>query len=257
MVEAAPKFAPAWAALGTLYSNLGKPREAREALEHAVQLDPKPLPPYLALVHTLLDLEDWKAAAALSETLIARDTRHIYAEAQFLSAFALYQLRDFDNAQTRIEDAIRFDKLHELPRAEYMLGLILEARHDYAGAELHLKAYIRQNPRASDLEQVHERLKNLGNNAVADLATALKRLDLRAVPMGEARVPGGMKAFAAIAQMKAVPTAENFYLEFCRAITAGGPFVVNPTKEASDEIKTLSPRWELSKRSVSIARTAP
>jgi Ca-activated chloride channel family protein len=239
VVEAAPKFAPAWAALGTLHSNLGRPQEAREALDRAIQLDPKPLPPYLSLVHALLDLQDWKAAAATTETLIARDTRHAYAEAQFLSAFALYQLQDYDNAEARINDAIRFDKLHELPRAEYVLGLILEAKRDYAGAELHMKAYIRQNPRANDLAQVHDRLKNLGSTAVADLATALKPLDLRATPTGEAPVPGGMKAFAAIARMKSVPTAENFYLEFCRAITSGGPFAVNPTKESSDEIKAF------------------
>ena len=239
VVEAAPKFAPAWAALGTLYSNLGKPQDARDALERAVQLDPKPLPPYLSLVHALIDLKDWKSAADTTESLIARDTRHTYVESYFLSAFALYQLQDLDKAQARIDDAMRFDKLHELPRAEYVLGLILEAKRDYAGAELHLKSYIRQNPRANDLDQVHERLKNLGSTAVADLSTALKPLDLRATLTGEAPVPGGMKAFATIAQMKGTPTAENFYLEYCRAITAGGPFSVNPTKEASDEIKAF------------------
>jgi tetratricopeptide (TPR) repeat protein len=62
VVEAAPKFAPAWAALGTLCSNLGKSEDARKALDRAIELDPKPMAPYLALAHAQIDIQDWKGA---------------------------------------------------------------------------------------------------------------------------------------------------------------------------------------------------
>ncbi|MEI9974220.1 MAG: hypothetical protein WDO73_20520 [Ignavibacteriota bacterium] len=163
----------------------------------------------------------------------------MYVEAPFLSALALYQLHDYDAALARANDAIRFDKLRELPRAEYVLGLILDAKGDFAGAEQHLRNYLRQNPKAQDIAQVNQRLAHLGEAPKVDLATELTPLDLRAASAGEAPVPGGIKAFATVAQMKGAPSPDDFFLEYCRAITDGGPLAVKPTKEASDEIRSF------------------
>jgi len=239
VVEAAPKFAPGWAALGTLYSNLGKPADSRDALERAIELDPKPLSSYLALADAQIDLKDWKGAAATSQLLIARDTRHAYVEAHLLSAVALYRMRDFDNALTQINDAIRLDKLRELPRAEYVLGLILEAKADYAAAGQHLRAYVQQHPHAEDAAAVTERIANLGKAPLAGLSTELNSLDLRMAASGEAPVPGGIKAFSAVAQLKGVPSYQDFFLEYCRAITEGGPTGASPAKEAGEEVRAF------------------
>src|ERR1035441_7407276 len=46
VVQAAPKFAAGWVALGTSCQNQHKAAEARPALERAIELDPKPLPPW-------------------------------------------------------------------------------------------------------------------------------------------------------------------------------------------------------------------
>jgi len=239
VVEAAPKFAPGWTALGTLCANLGKAEDSRQALQRAIQLDPKPLAPYVSLARAQIDLKDWKAAVETARLLTVADTKHAYVEAYLLSAMALYQLRDFDNALTQINDALRLDKLGELPRAEYMLGLILEARKDYAGAEQHLRTYLRQHPRARDAAAVNERLSNLGKEPLADLSVELSNLDLRLAAAGEAPVPGGVKAFSAMAQLPSVPSSQDFFLEYCRAITAGGPTGISPTKEAGDEVRAF------------------
>ena len=237
VVEAAPKFAAGWAALGTLSENLGKPEDAVKSLNRAVELDPKPSQPYLSLAQAQIDLKDWKSAATTTQSLIERDVKHVHPEAHVLSAVALYQLQDYDAALARINDAIRLDKLHELPRAEYVLGLILEAKSDLAAAEQHMRNYIRQHPRAKDIAQVNDRIAQLGKAPLADLSSELTRLDMRLAGAGEAPVPGGIKAFAAVAQINGVPSNEDFFLEYCRSITQGGPFAVNPTKEASDDIK--------------------
>ncbi|MEI9974219.1 MAG: tetratricopeptide repeat protein [Ignavibacteriota bacterium] len=44
VVEAAPKFAAGWAALGTVYANVGKPEDAVKALDRAIELDPQTIP---------------------------------------------------------------------------------------------------------------------------------------------------------------------------------------------------------------------
>jgi VWFA-related protein len=239
VVQAAPKFATGWSALGTMYGNLGKAEDSRKALERAIELDPKPLPPYLALARAQIDVKDWKAAAATSQSLIARDTKHTYVEAYFLSGIALYQMHDFDGALARIDDAIRFDKLHELPRTQYVLGLIFEAKSDYAAAGEHLRAYVEQHPKAKDLAQVNDRIANLGKAPLADLSTELTPLDLRVAATGEAPVPGGIKAFSRVAQLKGTPSPEDFFLQYCHAIADGGPTGVSPTKEAGEEVKVF------------------
>jgi VWFA-related protein len=239
VVRVAPKFGAGWAALGVVCSSLAKLDDARQALERAIQLEPKTLSPYLSLAQVQIDLKDWKGAAATTQSLIAADTKHAYPEARVLSAVALYQMRDFDSAQAQIDQAIRLDKRRELPRAEYILGLILEAKGDYPTAGQHLRTYVQQHPRAKDVAAVNQRLANLGKAPLADLSTEVSTLDLRMAAAGEAPVPGGIKAFSAVAQLQGAPSYEDFFLEYCRAITADGLRAISPTKEAGDEVRAF------------------
>jgi len=232
VVERAPKFAAGWSALGILYSNLGKAEEARRALQRAIELDPKPLSPYMALTTVEINLKDWKTAGATARTLIAADKKHVYIEADLMLGVALYQVREFDSALAAVNDAMRLDKLHQLPRAEYVQGLILEARGDLSGAGQHLRNYAQEHPHAKDIATVNDRLANLGKAPLADLSSEINTLDLRAATAGESPVPGGIKAFSAVAQLKDDPSYDDFFLDYARAIVEGGP-----TSEATDEIR--------------------
>ena len=237
VTRAAPKFAPAWAMLGTVCANLARPEDSRQALQRAIELDPKPLGPYMMLAHTLIDLKDWQGASATAKKLMASDTKHVFVEANLVNAVALYQLHDLDGSFAQINEAIRLDKQHELTRAEYVLGVILEARHEYAAAGEHLRNYVQQHPRAKDVATVTDRIANLGKAPIADLSLEFTALDLRPAVAGEAPVPGGIKAFSAVAQLKGTPSYQDFFLEYCRAVTEGGPAGINPTKEAGDAVR--------------------
>ena len=239
VVEAAPKFAPGWLALGNARLSLRRPEEARPALERAIELDPKPLKPYLMLANAQIDLKDWEAASATTSKLIAADTKHDFFEANLLRAIALYQLRNVDGALEQVNQAIRLDKHHDLTRAEYVLGVIQEARKDYEAASQHLRAYVAQNPRAEDVPTVNARIANLGKAPVADLSSEASTLDRRLGTAGESPVPGGIKAFSAIAQLHGTPSYQDFFLEYCRAITGGEPDGTNPTQEAGDAVRSF------------------
>jgi VWFA-related protein len=236
-VKAAPKFAVAWATLGTLCENLGKPEDAHQALERAIELDPKSLPLRLTLTNAQIELKDWPAAAATAQTLIDLDRKNQFVEAHLQKAIALYQLKDFDGALTNINDAIRLDKKGELPRAEYVLGVILEAKHDYDSAAEHLRNYVLKNPHARDVAKVSEHIPKIGKPDAAELSMEISPLDLRLTAVGEAPVPGGIRAFSAIAQLKNTPSNQDFFLEYSRAILAGGPGGNNATREAGDAIR--------------------
>ncbi|HEY4088533.1 MAG TPA: VWA domain-containing protein [Bryobacteraceae bacterium] len=234
VVERAPKFAAGWSALGILYSNLNKPEDARKALERAIELDPQPLSPYMGLVTAEISLKDWKAAEGTARTLIAADKKHVYIEANLMLGVALYQLREFDNALAAVNDAMRLDKLHQLPRAEYMEGLILEAKGDLSGAGQHLRDYVQQHPHAKDVAAVNDRLANLGKAPLPDLSSEINTLDLRAAAAGVSPVPGGIKAFSAVAQLKNDPGYDDFFLDYSRAINQAGA-----SRDATDEIRVF------------------
>lgn len=239
--QAAPKFAPGWAALGGVFSRQQKLEEARRALELAVGLDPKPIAPYQMLIQAQAGLKDWPAVAATCEKLFAVDTKHSYAEAYLYSATALYQLRNYDQALARISDAIRLDRLREFKRVEYIRGIILEAKGDYDAAAKDLRSYLAANPRAKEAAAVQQRIENLGKEPPADLSEELSSLDLNLAATGEAQVPGGIKAFAAIAQLPAIPDPHDFFLAYCRAITSGRPDWPNRTLEDQQAIVNFIP----------------
>jgi VWFA-related protein len=239
VVEAAPKFAPGWLALGNARLSLHWPEGARPALERAIELDPKPLKQYLMLAHAEIELKDWEAASTATSKLIAADSKHDFPEASLLRAIALYGSGNMDGALEQANEAMQLDKHHELPRAEYILGLIQEGRKDYAAAAEHLKAYVAQNPRAADVPTVNDRIANLGKAPVADLSSEASVLDRRLGTAGESPVPGGIKAFSAIAQLSGTPSYQDFFLDYCRAITEGEADKANPTQEAGDAVRAF------------------
>src|ERR1035441_9097593 len=226
-------------ALGTACHNQHKSAEARPALERSIELDPKPLAPMYALADVDYDLKDWAAAARTSQALIQADTHHIYLEAYILNAIARYELKDLDGARDRIHEAMRLDKRQDLPRAEYILGMIEEARQEYDAAGEHMRDYLARNPRAKDAAEARNRLNNLGHaapadlsaegndadlrhRAAADLSGGVTDADWRPGAAGEAPVPGGLKAFAAVARIPEPVSSRDFFLQYCRAITDGG-----------------------------------
>ena len=239
VVKAAPAFAAGWMALGTACHNQHKSAEARPALERSIELDPKPLAPMYALANVDYDLKDWAAAARTSQALIQADTHHIYLEAYILNAIARYELKDLDGARDRIHEAMRLDKRQDLPRAEYILGMIEEARQEYDAAGEHMRDYLARNPRAKDAAEARNRLNNLGHAPPADLSAVVNDADLRPQAAGEAPVPGGLKAFAAVARMPAPVSSRDFFLQYCRAITDSGLTGENQTIESGDAVRTF------------------
>ena len=239
VVEAAPKFAPAWAALGIACERRNKPGDARTALERAIALDPKPLAPYLELAEAESELKDWEAASKTSESLIRADSKHTLLEAYLLYAVARYQLRDFDGSLARLQELVLLDKHQDFPRVEYILGLVFEARKELDLAAAHMRTYLAQHPLAVDVKPVSERLANLGKQPLAELADEVTATDLRPPAVGEAPVPGGMKAFSAIAEIQEEPSYHDFFLQYCRAIASTVSGVENRTLNAAPAINAF------------------
>ena len=174
--EAAPKSAQTWHALGIADEQLQKPAEARKAYERALENDPKLLTAYVTLTRVCLKMKDWQSASQTADALIKADTKHFYPEIYLHRAVALYWLKDLAGAEASIRDALRLDPAHKRPREEYVLGRILEAEGDAAGAREHISKYLELEPAPPDGDLVRGHLENLGKPEGKDIEPALELL---------------------------------------------------------------------------------
>lgn len=218
-VQAAPRFGQGWYALGLACWNQHEPAEARDALLRAVDLNPRSQQAYLLLARASIAAEDWSTAEKAADGLIREDTKQRYPEIYLDQATARYYLKDLDRAEASAREAIRLDRRGEFPRAEYTLGVILQAKGDNTGAREHISRYLELEPKAADAATVRAQLESVGKPAAAQPALKVELASAGSSDgLEEAWVPGGMKALAAVAHLSEPPTYSNFFPGYCAAI---------------------------------------
>jgi Tetratricopeptide repeat len=157
-VAASPKFAVGWHALGVVEENQQKFAEARDAYEHAIQADPKMFAAYVTLARVSLKAKDWATAAKAADDLIKVDNKKTFTEIYLHQAVARYQLKDLDGAAASAQEASKL----KIARAEYVLGRILEAKGDAAGAREHMSKYLEMDKNAPDADAIRMHIQNIG-----------------------------------------------------------------------------------------------
>ena len=152
---------------------LKKQAEARAAFEHAIEADPKLLPAYVMLARLCIKTKDWEGAEKAAAALMKADPKHPYPEIYLHLAVARYGLKDLSGAEKRARSpAIR--STHQRPRAEYVLGRILEAKGDTTGAKEHMAKYLQLDPAPSDVDQVKQHIAGIGKSTAAAIDPELE-----------------------------------------------------------------------------------
>jgi hypothetical protein len=175
-VKASTKFTEAWHALGVVDERLNKTAEARDAYEHAIKSNNKFVRVYITLARLCLKTMDWDCASKAAADGAKTDVKHLYPELYLHQAVAQYQLKDLAGAEASVQEAIRLDPLHHLPREEYVLGRILEAKGDGSAAKEHMTNYLKLEPAPPDVDLVKGHLDNLGKPEAAAVDPALELL---------------------------------------------------------------------------------
>jgi Flp pilus assembly protein TadD len=172
-VAGAPKFAVGWHALGVVQERQQrKLTEARDAYEHAIEADPKMLAPYIALERLCIKTKDWQCAAMNADALIKIDSKKTVTEIYLHQAVARYGLKDLAGATDSAQQAIQL----KIPRAEYVLGRILEAKGDAAGAREHISRYLGMDKDTPDADLIRAQLQNVGKPEAASAEPDLLEL---------------------------------------------------------------------------------
>ena len=155
-----PEYASAWDELGEALREQSKADEARAAYEHAIQADAKYLKPYLQLARLALNQGRNQDAITITDRALALNPIE-YPGIFFFNAVANFNLKHFEAAETSVRRAVDLDANHEIPRAEYLLGNLLQAKGDGRGALEHLRKYVEYDPKSPDVGEVKTRIQEL------------------------------------------------------------------------------------------------
>jgi tetratricopeptide (TPR) repeat protein len=150
-----PEYAPAWSELGEALTEQSKPAEARAAWEHALKADPKFLKPYQQLAKLALDEGRNEDALRIADHGVALNPVE-FPGIYYYDAVANYNFKNLEAAEKLARRAIRLDFPREIPLAESLLGSVLAAKGDRAGAIEHLRKYLELSPKASDAAEVEQ-----------------------------------------------------------------------------------------------------
>jgi tetratricopeptide (TPR) repeat protein len=152
-----PKYADAWVGLGKLRLEQQAVEPARVALLKAMEADPKLVAPHVELGLLAAKQARWEEAARYLDRGLQLDPVD-FPQAWYVDAVAQYNLKKYDAAEKSARMAVKADPRHTNPRTEYLLGLVLAEKKDYAGAIMELSAFVKLAPNAPDAAQAREQM---------------------------------------------------------------------------------------------------
>jgi tetratricopeptide (TPR) repeat protein len=156
-VQIYPQYAEAWFELGRVQVQTNDVEGGRHSFSQAMAADPKYVNPYRALAELAMQQKQWQEVVAVTGKLLAMSTVG-FPDAWFRNALGNYNLRNFEAADKSARQALRLDQEHQIPKIEYLLGLILIQRHLYPEATEHLQQYLHLATKSADVDDARARL---------------------------------------------------------------------------------------------------
>lgn len=155
-----PTYADAWVELGRLRIAGQQTEPARDAFQKALSADSKLVAPYLELGMMSAREQNWQDSAQYLDKAVQLDPVD-FPQAWYVDAVANFNLKKLEPAEKSAREAVKLDPQHRNPRADYLLGLVLMEKRDYAGAAAELKNYLAMSPTADNQDEVKKQLEQL------------------------------------------------------------------------------------------------
>lgn len=165
-VKLYPKFAIAWYQLGLARQNRNDAPGALDAWQHAQAADPHYVKPYENLALAADHRGDWTESERYSHLWIQLDPED-FPGAYLLNAVANARLNKPEEAERAAREGVRLDKDQKIARLNYVLGLILMDKKEYAESAACFRKYLELAPNAGDAAIVRQQLPKLEEMAAA------------------------------------------------------------------------------------------
>ncbi len=159
-VQIYPKYAVAWYELGRVQMQKKDLEGAKVSFRQSLAADRTYISPYEQLAQIALQQKQWKDLSDDTDELVRLNPVN-FPQYWLYNSVANYYLHNFDKAQKSAEAGINIDPRHQVPKLEYILGIVLAQKHDYPNALLHVRNYIRMVPNAPDAEIAQQQATEL------------------------------------------------------------------------------------------------
>jgi len=159
-VQSFPRYAVAWVELGRTQIMRKDLESARTSFERSIDADPKLVTPHQELARIAFQQKNWQAVADQTAEVVALNPIS-FPQDWFLNCVANYFLGKFDASEKSARQGLKADVENHIPKLEYVLGMDLLQKHDLAGAQEHMKIYVRLAPNDPEIPKVQAQIADL------------------------------------------------------------------------------------------------
>jgi len=159
-VQIYPKYAAAWSELGQVQMHQNDPAAAKHSFEQSVAADAKYVNPYDGLSRLAFDANQWPEVLDATNKLLVLNPIN-FPHAYLFNGVANLHLGHLDEAEKVTRQGLRVDDTHQIPKMEYLLGLILLQKGDYPGATEHMTSYLHLATQPADIAEANKQLARI------------------------------------------------------------------------------------------------
>jgi hypothetical protein len=159
-VEIYPRYAVAWFDLGRIQLRHNAAAPARHSFEQSIAADPKYVNPYRGLAELDTQQQRWPELVTVTGQLLALNPVN-FPDAWLRNALGNYYLHNFAAAEKSARQGMKVDDQHQVPRLEYLLGVILIQEQDYPEAASHIQNYLKVATQPSEVEEAQKQLTEI------------------------------------------------------------------------------------------------
>jgi tetratricopeptide repeat protein len=159
-VEIYPKYAAAWFDLGRIQLRNNDAAPARHSFEQSIAADSKYVNPYRGLAELDLGQQRWPELVTVTSQLLALNPVS-FPDAWLRNAVGNYYLQNLAEAEKSARQGMKVDDQHQVPKLEYLLGVILIQRRNYTEAASHIQNYLKIATQPAEIEAAQKQLAEI------------------------------------------------------------------------------------------------
>jgi tetratricopeptide (TPR) repeat protein len=122
--------------------------------------DPKYANSYRGLAELAMQEKQWPELVEMTDQLLALNPVN-YPDAWLRNALGNYYLRNFAAAEKSARQGMKIDERAQVPRLEYLLGVILIQEQQYPEAATHIQNYLKVATLPAEIEEAQKRLADI------------------------------------------------------------------------------------------------
>jgi hypothetical protein len=155
-----PDYSRAWLSLGILQLGERDRDGAQKSFAESARADAKFAVPLIQIAALDSLRGDWQATVDRSQKVIDLNPSS-FPRAYELNALGNLNLKRADASEKSAAEGLKIDTEHRYLELEYLLGIVLAAKHEMDGATKHLQTYIDQSPNGPNVARAKTALEEL------------------------------------------------------------------------------------------------